>query len=89
MRLPGGVRKESSELGETPSPKHFLGADKAAQVPEAEETHCEPASSVQKEAESGYYAEHFPPFPGIPGALKSYLPVAPHSSATDGVQGHQ
>lgn len=54
------MRKESSELRAMPLPEHSLGLDKKTQVADAEETHCEPASSVQKEAERGYDVEHFP-----------------------------
>ena len=89
MRLPGGVRKESSELGEMPSPKHSGGVAHKTQVAAAEETHRDPANRGQREMERGYDAKHFPHFPEVPGITKSYLTVPLLSSATDGVQGHQ
>ena len=67
MRLPEGVRKESSELVEMPSPKHSGGVAHKIQGAAAEEIHCDPANLGQREAERGYDAEHFPPFPEIPG----------------------
>ena len=67
MRLPGGVRKESSELWEMPSPKHSGGVAHKTQVDDAEETHRDPAKGGQREEERGYDAEHFPPFPEISG----------------------
>lgn len=49
MQLPGGVRKERNELGETSLPKHLLGVYTKTQVADAEKTHCEPTSSVHTE----------------------------------------
>ena len=69
------MRKESAELRETPSPKHALGVNKTTQVADAEETHREPASSAQEEAARGRYADRFPLFQGIPGAIRSFLAV--------------
>lgn len=53
------MRNECTELWEMPSPKHFPGVHKKTSVADAEETHHEPASSVQREAEGEWDAEHF------------------------------